>query len=196
VDGAPVRAAAVLVIFFAEPPAPAPRAVDWSLSGAGARSLIVQPGTTGGCDQGDPKVTVEESARRITVSVTILSVQGPDVVCPAIARLNTPVTVRLDAPVAGRAVVGEGRDDHPGAALEQARPDAPRPRVPRVLGLSAADARAALCNWRLAATPSSGRGRVVGQSLAAGSSYRVPTGAAPESCAGLPARPGVRLTLR
>lgn len=178
--------------------APTPRAVDWSLSGVGpgARSLIVQPGTTGGCDQGDPRVTVREGAARIVVSVSIESVQGPDVVCPAIARLNSPVTVRLSAPVGGRAVSGEDRRDHPGAALEQARPDAQAPRVPRVLGLGARDARAALCNWRIRATPSSGRGRVVGQTPRAGSSLRVPSAAAPETCGGLPSRPAARLSVR
>ena len=178
-------------------PAPLDRPLEWVLAGVGqgGRTLIVQPGIYGGCDQGTPDVAVDADASAIVVTVTVKTVQGPDIACPAIARYAEARRVRLAQPVAGRPVSGDRQARRPGAALDFRAPSAGRPRVPRVVGLAGADARQVLCAWRIRATPA-GRGRVVAQHPRAGAHYTVPRVAAPTSCAKLPAHPSARLTLR
>jgi hypothetical protein len=70
------------------------------------------------------------------------------------------------------------------------------PRVPRVVGLGSSDARQVLCSWRIRTAPYRGGGQVVGQRPRPGAAYRVPTGAVPNACTGLPDRPLARLTIR
>jgi hypothetical protein len=174
------------------------RPLDWALAGVGAggRALVVQPGVFGGCDQGTPRVSVHETASDVVVTVTVRTTQGPDVVCPAIAKYAPAQTVRLSRPVAGRPVSGDLQSDRPGFLLDSHTPTSPRARVPRVVGLASADARQVLCSALIRTAPYRGGGRVVAQRPRAGASYRVPTGAAPRTCDDLPARPSARLTLR
>jgi hypothetical protein len=174
------------------------RPLDWALAGVGpgGRAVVVQPGVYGGCDQGTPRVSVRETRSHITVSVTVKSVQGPEVVCPAIARYAPAQRVRLARPGAGRPVGGDLQPDTPGFVLDARTPGRARPRVPRVVGLGSGDARQVLCAWRIRTAPYRDSGRVVGQRPRPGASYRVPTGAAPKDCDALPDRPVARLTVR
>jgi len=179
-------------------PVPVDRPLDWALAGVGSggRTLVVQPGVYGGCDQGTPRVSVRERPSGIVVRVTVKTVQGPEVVCPAIARYAPAHSVRLAQPVGGRPVSGDLRADTPGFVLVSRRPGATAPRVPRVIGLASADARQVLCSWRIATAPYRGSGEVVGQHPRPGAAYRSPAGPAPQRCDRLPDRPRVRLTIR
>lgn len=179
-------------------PVAADRPLDWALVGVGpgARSLVVQPGIYGGCDQGGPNASLRETASEIVLTVTVKSVQGPEVVCPAIARYAPAQTVRLSAPVAGRPVSGDLQSERPGDALTFRAPPTSRPRMPRVVGLSSSDARQVLCSWRIRTAPYRSGGRVVAQRPRAGASFRAPTGAAPKTCDALPDRPLARFTVR
>ena len=180
-------------------PALQDRPLDWALTGvgAGARTLVIQPGIGGGCDESRPDVAVREGRRTIRIAVTIRSAEGPDVACPAIARYHEPVTVRLDAPVGGRAVGGPRRSDRPGFALDARLPDTgDAVTVPRLAGLRAADARAALCAWRIRARGASGAATVTAQRPGPGRRVAIPRDAAPERCGDLPARPAVVLRAR
>jgi hypothetical protein len=176
------------------------RPLDWALAGVGAggRTLVVQPGVYGGCDRGTPRVSVRERRSRIVVTVTVRSVQGPEVVCPAIARYAPARSVRLARPVSGRPISGDLQADAPGFVLESRTPTSARPRVPRVVGLASSDARLVLCAWRIRAVTvgPTHRGRVVGQRPRPGAAYRVPAGAAPKDCDRLPDGPVARLTIR
>jgi hypothetical protein len=174
------------------------RPLDWALAGVGAggRTLVVQPGVYGGCDRGTPRVSVRERRSRIVVTVTVRSVQGPEVVCPAIARYAPARSVRLARPVSGRPIGGDLQADAPGFVLDSSVPRSAGPRVPRVVGLASSDARQVLCAWRIRTAPYRGGGRVVGQHPRPGAAYRVPTAAAPKDCDGLPDRPVARLTIR
>jgi hypothetical protein len=176
------------------------RPLDWALAGvaAGGRALVVQPGIYGGCDRGTPQVAVRERRSSIDVSVTVTSVRGPEVVCPAIARYAPAQRVRLARPVAGRPVGGDLEAHAPGFVLDARLPASARTRVPRVVGLAFGDARQVLCAWRLRAARNGPRprGRVVAQRPRPGTAYRVPSGAAPKDCGALADRPVVRLTVR
>jgi hypothetical protein len=179
-------------------PVPVDRPLDWALGGVGggARSLVVQPGVFGGCDQGSPHVSVRESRSDIVVTVTVKTVQGPDVVCPAIAKYAPAQTVRLAGPVAGRPVSGELQSDRPGFLLEARTPTSGAPRVPRVVGLASSDARQVLCSALIRTAPYRGGGRVVAQRPRPGASYQPPRGSTPRTCDDLPDRPVARLTIR
>jgi hypothetical protein len=179
-------------------PVPTDRPLDWALAGVGAggRALVVQPGVYGGCDQGTPRVSVRERASGIVITVTVKSVQGPEVICPAIAKYAPAQRVRLARPVAGRPVSGDLQAEQPGFVLDSRTPGHTATRVPRVVGLASSDARQVLCAWRIRTAPYRGGGRVVGQRPRPGADYRVPRGAAPEDCDGLPNRPVARLTIR
>jgi hypothetical protein len=191
-------AAVVAMAALAGGPVPTDRPLDWALAGVGAggRALVVQPGVYGGCDQGTPRVSVRETRSHIVVTVTVKSVQGPEVVCPAIARYAPAQRVRVARPVAGRPVGGDLEADTPGFVLDARTPGRARPRVPRVVGLASGDARQVLCAWRIRTAPYRASGRVVGQRPRPGAAYRVPTGAAPKDCDALPDRPVARLTVR
>ncbi|HEU4656768.1 MAG TPA: hypothetical protein VFR97_04560 [Capillimicrobium sp.] len=173
------------------------RQIEWTLAGAGkgARSIVVQPGIWGGCDQGPPKVRVTESETEIAVEAVVLEPEGVEsMICPAIAGLSEPERVRLEAPVGGRRVVGPQRIVRPGAAIPQV-PGAV-PAVPRVVGLAASDARGVLCGWRVRARGARGDAVVTAQRPAAGTPLELPATAAPERCAELPAKPAARLLAR
>ena len=175
------------------------RPLDWALAGVGAggRALVVQPGVYGGCDQGVPQVSVRERASELVVTVTVKTVQGPEVVCPAIAKYAPAQTVRLSRPVAGRPVSGDLQAQAPGFVLDARTPaGSSRLRVPRVVGLASADARQELCSWRIRTAPYRSGGRVVTQRPRPGAAYRVPAGAAPKTCDDLPDRPVARLSVR
>jgi hypothetical protein len=191
-------AAVVAMAALAGGPVPTDRPLDWALAGVGpgGRALVVQPGVYGGCDQGTPRVSVRETRSQILVTVTVTSVQGPVVVCPAIARYARARTVRLARPVSGRPISGDLQADAPGFVLDARVPGSAGPRVPRVVGLASNDARQVLCAWRIRTAPYRAGGRVVGQHPRPGAAYRVPTAAAPKDCGGLPNRPVARLTIR
>jgi len=194
-----LAAVALAALGLGSGPALHDRPLEWAVAGVGegARTLVIQPGIGGGCDEGRPRVAVREGRGRIRVSVTIRSAEGPDVACPAIAHYHEPVTVRLDAPVAGRAIGGPQRSGRPGFVLDS-RPPQPGPTVavPRVAGLRAADARRALCAWRIRARGATGAATVAVQRPRAGRPVTIPREAAPERCSGLPARPAVTLRPR
>jgi hypothetical protein len=191
-------AAIAAMTVLAGGPTPVNRPLDWALAGVGARgrALIVQPGVYGGCDRGTPEVAVRETASDITVTVTVRSVQGPEVVCPAIAKYARPQTVRLAHPVAGRPVSGHLQAHAPGFLLQSRTPTSGAPRVPRVVGLASSDARQVLCSASIRTAPYRGGGRVVAQRPRAGATYRVPTGTRATTCDGLPSRPVAHLTIR
>lgn len=179
-----------------EDAAPAPwrdRPIAWALAGVSrdGRALLVQPGLWGGCDQGPPRVRATETASEIAIEVVVREPEGVEaMICPAIAGLSPRVRVALRAPVDGRRVTGPLRDGAPGAALPQT-PER-RPAVPRVVGLAARDARAALCGMLVRARGATGDRVVTGQSVRPGTPLPA-GGAAPERCADLPAAPAVRL---
>jgi hypothetical protein len=193
-----MRPAVLAMAALAGGPVPTDRPLDWAVAGvaAGGRALVIQPGIYGGCDQGTPRVSVRESASDIVVTVTVKSVQGPEVACPAIARYAPAQRVRLGRPVAGRPVSGDLQADVPGFVLSSRTPQNTRPRVPRVVGLASSDARDALCAWGIRTAPYRGGGRVVAQTPRPGTTYRAPTGTDILGCDDLPARPSVRLSIR
>ncbi len=182
-------------------PAPAPGGqgwrdvgLTWTLAGTGpaGRSLVVRPGTYGGCQQGPPRIVVVETRRAIRVAAFVREPVATDVVCTVIAHVPPLRRVALRAPIAGRAIAGPLRRRAPGAAFEGLLDVAPR--LPRVVGLRAADARDALCAWRARARPA--RGTVVGQSPKVGTPIRIPRTAAPERCDELTDGPVVTVRTR
>ena len=83
----------------------------------------------GGCDP-EPSAAVTETPDAVEIHVRHAApAPGP---CPAIMIFDT-LRIRLQAPIAGRALVGQSFDQAP-----------PALRVPRVLQLDAKDARFAL----------------------------------------------------
>jgi hypothetical protein len=99
------------------------------------RVLVVQ-GLGGGCGH-DPRATATETASTVEIRVRQLVPDDLSAVrCPAIARVDV-LRVRLSAPIAGRALIGQSL----GTAMVGL---AGRATVPRVVGLRAADARFAL----------------------------------------------------
>jgi hypothetical protein len=191
-------AAVAVMAAVAGGPVPADRPLDWALAGVSAsgRTLVVQPGIYGGCDWGTPRVSVRERRAHIVVTVTVKSVQGPEVMCPAIAKYAHAQSVRLARPVDGRPISGDLQADTPGFVLDSRTPADARPRVPRVIGLASGDARQVLCSWRIRTMPYRGGGQVVAQRPRPGSAYRVPNAAAPKDCDRLPDRPRASLTIR
>ncbi len=128
-------------------PPPAPRKTQqWAFvsMGPGARSVRIAY-TYGGCDR-DPRERVVATARAVRIVVTVAVPSNPRKACIAIARSARP-EVRLEAPLAGRRLLGW-------AGAEQPDPGAcrPRRRLPRVVGLAAADARRALAETGLRPT--------------------------------------------
>lgn len=161
------------------PPAPAPApaptatAVDWRLDEAGrdALSLELLAFGSSSCLPGSLAASVVESSRRIQIAV--LSTPASPV-CTADYG-PVALTVRLSAPVRGRAVVGLRRLRHDPFS---GRPPAASPlRVPRVTGLAAADAVAVVREHELRATVERvadlrGLPRVIGQTPASGRRVR------------------------
>ena len=92
-------------------------------------------GRGGDCDK-DPRAAATETPAAVTVHVQHLVPVDAHVACPAIARIHE-LRVRLSAPIAGRALIGQSLRD-PDIGLDG------RPRVPRVVGLRAEDANFAL----------------------------------------------------
>lgn len=112
--------------------------VDWQVLSAGrdvgALRLIYE---YGGCQRGDGRATVRETPSQIHIAVDVsevVAVDGPDPrpVCPQVLNTAT-LRVRLRRPVGGRPILG----DAPVLGGEAQR-------VPRVIDLAFADARAAL----------------------------------------------------
>lgn len=170
------------------------RRIGWALAGVDRdeRSLVVQPGWWGGCDQGPPEVRVAETATGISIETVVREPDGIEsMICPAIARTSPPVRVELTAPVEGRRVTGPQRSTAPGAALPPS-PVAER-RVPRVTGLAAADARRVLCGWLVRARGATGERVVRWQGMRPGAVLDPAAVPTPERCGELPARPFVRL---
>ncbi|WP_244406510.1 PASTA domain-containing protein [Patulibacter medicamentivorans] len=156
----------------------------WSLIGitADQRGLRIDPGGWGGCDAGPPQArVVAETDDAVEVSSTRTErtiVNGEAAICPAIARHDGPVTLRLSRPLAGRRVVGRQR--RRGFGGQGAGPNG-RIHVPRVVGLSRDDAIDVLCGRGVrVATARQGEGVVVGQDPPAGGSLRA-TGNLPRS---------------
>lgn len=163
----------------------APKTLSWSLVGVSrdGRALLVRPGSYGGCDTGPPAVAVTATATTVALSVTVQSPTDPAVVCPQIAVLPPIQSVALSAPIAGRRVTGPQRTTSPGAAYRDTLDRSAR--VPRVIGLRAADARSVLCAWGLRPRPGAGAGTVAAQTPRPGTALTAPTTAPPTSCAAI-----------
>jgi hypothetical protein len=102
---------------------------------ADGRMLVVQ-GLGGGCGH-DPRASATETASTVEIRVRqLVPADLSGVRCPAIARIDI-LRVRLSAPIAGRALIGQSLR---AAVAGPAR----RATVPNVIGLRAADARFAL----------------------------------------------------
>jgi hypothetical protein len=174
----------------------AAKPLAWTLAGVSrdGRSLLVRPGTYGGCDQGPPAIAVTETDRAVRVSVTVQTPTDPTVICTQIAHLPPTRAVALRAPVAGRAIGGPQRTTRPGAAFPDAAGPVGRERVPRVVGLRAADARSVLCAWSLRARPGAGSGTVIAQTPRSGRALGSPAPAPASSCSAI--RPTVTLHTR
>jgi hypothetical protein len=89
----------------------------------------------GGCGT-DPRTIATETASAVTVHVQQRVAVDAAVGCPAVARIDE-LRVRLSAPIAGRALIGQSLRE------AQLRPEQGL-RVPRVVGLRAEDAAFAL----------------------------------------------------
>lgn len=167
-------------------PATQPKALGWSLVGvaAGGRALLVRPASYGGCDEGPPVVAVTETPTTIALAVSVRTPADETVICPQIAVLPPTQTIALEAPIAGRAISGPLRTTRPGSAYLDAPPSAAAPRVPRVVGLRASDARSVLCAWGLRARRGAGRTEVSGQTPRAGVAFTAPV-PPPSRCAAL-----------
>jgi hypothetical protein len=155
------------------PPAPLSLKVDWRLDQAGrdALSLDLLAFGSGSCLPGRVTATVAESAARIRLTVTTPSSGAP---CTDDYRA-TPLTVRLTAPVRGRAIVGPRH--LPRAKRLLSPPAADRLRVPRITGLAPADALAVVREHGLRprvehVADLRSRARVIGQTPASGHSIR------------------------
>jgi hypothetical protein len=126
------------------------------------RTLFVRY-QSGGCDHGG-HATVSETPATITVTVSQFTQTG-NVVCPALVSFPL-LAVPLSAPVAGRRLQGNEcrANTNPGCPpagpLEVFHGSDVLRKVPRLIGLSPADARAAL-RRQLFHTRVSGHGPVV-----------------------------------
>lgn len=109
------------------------RRADWAFGGIGASQRtvrIVVPGGTGcGASLADP--IIEETTKQVRITARIAYRDDPDPrPCPAIL-IFAPQFLTLDAPLAGRALLG---------ATPQDVGRAESGRAPRVVGLSPGDA--------------------------------------------------------
>jgi hypothetical protein len=110
---------------------------DWVVQSVSAdgRVLVVQ-GLGGGCGH-DPRAIATETASAVVIRILQLVPADMSAIrCAANARIDV-LRVRLSAPIAGRALIGQSL----GSATVGL---SGRPTVPRMLGLRAADARSAL----------------------------------------------------
>jgi hypothetical protein len=102
---------------------------------ADGRVLVVQ-GAGGGCGH-DPRAIATETAAAVRIRVLqLVPADLSNIRCAANVRIDV-LRVRLSAPIAGRALIGQSLGT---ATVGLSR----RLRVPRMLGLPAADARFAL----------------------------------------------------
>lgn len=171
-------AALVVVLIGAAPAAARVGLLDWRIDQVGrdARSLdLIAYGDGCGFGAGGPRV--EESASEIRVRM--VSELPDDAVCTEVYA-SYPVTIPLDGPIAGRAVVGPRRLGSGPRPLGVHGPT----RIPRLLGLAQRDALAVVVFHRLRpqverVADLRSRPRVIGQ--------------APRS--GMPRRPGAAVTL-
>lgn len=117
----------------------------WTVTGVGpgARSLevTVEEGTCG--EPNDERVTVEESAKTISIHATTREPNDDLVLCPLVSIVR-PIEVKLERPVGGRSIEGL-RGLPSGTVSPRPARDLPigaKPKffVPRVAGLSARDA--------------------------------------------------------
>jgi hypothetical protein len=150
-------------------------AASWQLLGVSAdgRTLTIREPQRGACDTVRSRVTADDD--RITIAVSLSQPREGD--CVAMLFGGRKVRLRLDRPVAGRAVTGEKRKLAPPYRVDQngrsdrdlrtAEPrSVPNEPAPNVVGLRYQDARHALCNAGLQArpkTPGGDRGEVVAQ---------------------------------
>jgi hypothetical protein len=127
---------------------------------------------SGGCMRRDGRATVTETATSIEISVdqgqvVAMDTPGGEFACTG-ELLLLPLVVRLDAPVAGRRVIGGPRSQTVQWSRRTITPDGRGlPLAPRVLGLDAQDARALLKAQHITAAGAR-RGRVVRQVPAPG----------------------------
>jgi len=105
------------------------------LSVSADRRVLHLQAIGGGCGT-DPRTTVTETVSAVTVHVQQRVAVDAAVACPAVARIDE-LRVRLSAPIAGRALIGQSLHE------AQIRPEQ-HLRVPRVVGLRAEDAAFAL----------------------------------------------------
>jgi hypothetical protein len=148
----------------------------WDVSGVGpgGRSLQLVY-TTGGCLGPGARASVTESPGSVSIAVTeVAEKPGPGEAC-ALYLGRASLTVRLRAPVAGRAILGRRAKPFPFAGELGAIPlgTSADTLVPRVSGLSPADAARTLALYALHARLKPGmarRGlaRVLTQTPAAG----------------------------
>lgn len=116
----------------------------WTVTGVGpgARSLEVTV-EEGNCERNDERVTVEESAKTISVHATKREPNDELVSC-SLVSVRRPINAQLDRPVAGRSIKGLRalRDGPISPHPVRNRPIGAPPLffVPRVTGLRARDA--------------------------------------------------------
>jgi len=140
----------------------------WRLIGSAStgRALVVDPGYGGTCG-GAPRAVATETAARIEVQVLeAVPAPGASIACPAIARLDPPITVRLARPIAGRKVRGPRQLRPTPFGYVPVRPpeasdagEGRRIAVPDLRGLAPGDATTALCLHGLRGVVRGTRGR-------------------------------------
>lgn len=108
----------------------------WVVLSASADGRVLRVQGGGGCGH-DARATATETASTVAIRVQqLVPAQPSRVPCHAIARIDD-LRVRLSAPIAGRPLIGQSLR---GAAIGLSG----HPRMPRVIGLRAADAAFAL----------------------------------------------------
>jgi hypothetical protein len=148
----------------------------WDVSGVGlgGRSLQLVY-TTSGCLGPGARASVRENSRSVSIAVTEEAERpGPWEAC-ALYLSRAFLTVKLPAPVAGRAILGRPAKAFPFTGELGVLPlgTSADTKVPRVSGLSPTDAAHTLALYALHArrqpgTPRGGPARVVAQTPAAG----------------------------
>ena len=123
---------------------------SWDVVGVGRHGLSLKlVYLTGGCLSANADVTVAETAASVTLGVTLQDNEAPGVACPAFARYVT-TSVVLASPIAGRAILGRPTppvSGYSGALVRHG--GALDVRVPRLTGLSPADAKHTLALYGL-----------------------------------------------
>jgi hypothetical protein len=154
----------------------APSAGAWSLVQVGPheRSLEIIQGR-GACESLDESVVQTSSFVRVTITATPATRPpgSPAVICRAILYVRR-YAVKLTRPLAGRHIEGAERPSVVAGPYSPTRNGSAYPVVPRLIGLSPADARFVLGGLRLHAMVRvtgrvAGRARVVSQLPAVGS---------------------------